>query len=347
MRFSAVIWPHSDAGIDAVVRLAKVAEDNGYDTCYVGDSQMLWHDVWVCLAACAAATDRIKLGAGVTNIVTRHPTVTVNAAMSLNMMSKGRAVLGIAAGDSALRTAGMSPVRLKTLQERIPQMKALLAGEEVDAMEWYDPRGEKAWGVETRMRVVGAKEWGRVPIHWAVVRPQSVEVAAEIADGLVVVGNLAGVEEGRELMVAALTRGAERAGRDPASVRVLFAAAAACDEDVEKAMAQVRDTAARAVANVGWLPDSIKTEHADAIKELKEHYKFYDHLDTRADHLRLVPDELARQTTIVGTREECIARCRELEAGGITDIGITGSTLDEHGMRENLELFARDIVPYV
>ena len=36
MRFSVMIWPHSAAAIDPVVKLAQVAEEEGYDTVYIG-----------------------------------------------------------------------------------------------------------------------------------------------------------------------------------------------------------------------------------------------------------------------------------------------------------------------
>jgi 5,10-methylenetetrahydromethanopterin reductase len=348
MRFSVMIWPHSEATIDPVVRLAKVADDEGYDTFYVGDSQMIWNDVWVTLAACAVATKRVKLAPGVTNIVTRHPVVTVNAITSLNMLSDGRAVLGIAAGDSALRTAGLSPVRLAYLNERLARMKALLRGEETETMEWYDPRGEKAWGVESRMRVIGAEQWGsKIPIEWAVLLPKSAEVAAEQSDGVIIVGNLGGTEEGRRVTMERVASGAEKGGRDPKDVRVIFSCDAAIDDDREKAFQQVRETAARVVANVGWLPDEIAVEHADTLKALKEHYQFYEHLDVTADHRELIPDELASKVCIVGTPEDCIKKCRELKEGGVTDIAIFGTSQDEDATRVKLERFAREVMPHV
>ena len=136
MKFSCMIWPHSGTVVDPVVRLAQTAEACDFETVYVGDSQMIWNDIWVTLAACAVATKKVRLGTGVTNMVTRHPAVTANAAMSLNMLSEGRAVLGLGAGDSAVRTAGLSPARLPQIRERIEFMRKLLQGQEVDALEW-------------------------------------------------------------------------------------------------------------------------------------------------------------------------------------------------------------------
>ena len=120
MKFSCMIWPYSGTDIDPVVRLAQAAESCGFETVYIGDSQMIWNDVWVALTACALNTERVRLGTGVTNLVTRHPTATANAINSLNMISQGRAVLGVGAGDSAVRTAGLSPATLAETNRAIP-----------------------------------------------------------------------------------------------------------------------------------------------------------------------------------------------------------------------------------
>jgi 5,10-methylenetetrahydromethanopterin reductase len=343
-----MIWPHSDVTIDPVVRLAQVAEDTGFDTVYVGDSQMLWNDVWITLAACALGTKRVRLGPGVTPILSRHPAVTANAAVSLNMLSNGRAVLGLAAGDSALRTIGVSPTPLALLKEVVPKIKALMTGEEVDVIEWYDPRPEKAWGVESRMQMAAPAGWQKpVPIEWAVLRPQAAEAAGEIADGVIVTGGLGNNPEGAKVAVESIATGARRAGRDPAELRVICATEAAIDDDREKAIDQVRPTAARLVANVGWLPDSIKVEHADSIAKIKEGYSFYEHLDLTARHRELIPDELAQKVCITGNAEDCITKCRQLEEAGVTDIAIFATSQDEEGGRRTLEKFAREVIPHV
>jgi len=131
MRCSTMIWPFSGTTLAPVVELAKFADAHDFDSVYVGDSQMLWNDVWVALGMCAMATSRVRLGPGVTNTVTRHPAVTANAIMSVNMASNGRAVLGVGAGDSAVRTAGLSPARLGGIRNALVYMRALLTGKEV------------------------------------------------------------------------------------------------------------------------------------------------------------------------------------------------------------------------
>lgn len=348
MRFSVMIWPFSGQTVEPVVRLARVAEESGFETVYVGDSQMLWNDVWVNLAACALATERVLLGPGVTNLVTRHPAVTVNAITSLNMVSRGRAVLGLGAGDSAVRTAGLSPTPLSVLRERIPLMRALLDGEEVGVMDWYEPGARtRTWGAEQRMRVVGTETWGGTPIYLAVMQPKSAEAAGELADGVIVDGHMGGNAEGASATVAAASEGAMRAGKDPGSLRFIAAIDAAIDDDRGKALDQVRPTAARNIARKPWLPDTLGVDHAEVVKQVTDAYRFYEHLDLTARHRELIPDEVAQKCAIAGTPEDCVAKSRELEAAGITDIALFVTSQDETASRTTLERFARDVVPHV
>jgi 5,10-methylenetetrahydromethanopterin reductase len=347
MRFSTMIWPHSLATIDTVVRLAQAAERLGLDTVYVGDSQMIWNDVYVTLTACALNTRRVRLGPGVTNTVTRHPAVTVNALTSLNMVSNGRAVCGIGAGDSAVRTAGLAPARLSEIKERVEFMKGLFGGAEVDALPPAEGADRNVWGQEKRVRVIGTERWGKVPIEFAVMSPKSARVAGMICDGVIVDGHMGGNAEGVRATVRAVREGAADAGRDLGGFRIIAAIEGAIDDDRTTALDQVRPTAARNIARKSWLPDCIGVEHAEVVRKVSEGYRFYQHLDRTAAHRQLVPDAVAMRCCIAGTPQDCIDKVRELEAAGITDIAMTTTAQDERSARNLFERFAREVMPRV
>lgn len=349
MRFSVMIWPYSGVTIEPVVRLTQCAEQCGFETVYVGDSQMLWNDVYICLACCAQATTRVKLGTGVTNLVTRHATVTANAMVSLNMLSRGRAVLGVGAGDSAVRTAGLSPAKRSQLRRDVLLMRKLLSGHAV-APQAGRPDGDettdkKVWGQVARLQLAGAEEWGSLPIEIAVMSPKAASLVGEIGDGLIIDGHLGGNAEGAQVAIQAAADGARSAGKDPARLRYIAAIDAAIDDDRRAALDQVRPTAARNIANKLWLPDTIGVEHAEVVKAVTESYRFHEHLDLTARHRELIPDAVAQKCTIAGTPEDCIAKVYELEAAGITDIAIFVTTQNEAAARITLERFAKEVMP--
>src|SRR3970040_1061380 len=88
-RLGLALW-----GTEPVARLAahaRLAEELGFDSVWVIDSQLLCREVYVTLAAIALATKNIRFGPGVTQPVTRHASVTASAIATLQDTSGGRA----------------------------------------------------------------------------------------------------------------------------------------------------------------------------------------------------------------------------------------------------------------
>ena len=130
-------------------------ESEGARHVWVIDSQLAMKDVYAGLVVAALNTTRIGLGTGVTNAVTRHPTVTANAIAAVNEISHGRAILGLGAGDSALYGIGLQPQKVAEVEQAIAFF---------------------------RERV------GDIPIYLAVSRQRMCELAGRAADGAIVMG---------------------------------------------------------------------------------------------------------------------------------------------------------------
>ena len=93
----------------AVAEMARAIERSGFDACFVTDHPMpgdRWlasgghHtlDPWVALAFAAAATSRLRLHTHVLVLPYRNPFLTAKAAASLDVLSGGRLILGVASG---------------------------------------------------------------------------------------------------------------------------------------------------------------------------------------------------------------------------------------------------------
>src|SRR5574342_464283 len=101
----------------AGVQLAKLAEDLGYENFWVGDSHMIWRELYVLLGAIAVTTKRLRIGPGVTHPEIRHLTVTASAMATLNELSEGRALLGMGVGATGPENIGLNPVTVERLGE--------------------------------------------------------------------------------------------------------------------------------------------------------------------------------------------------------------------------------------
>ena len=76
-----------------VVTFARAAEECRYEALFVPEA---WgRDAFVTLGALARVTERIGLGTGIVNIYTRTPALLAMAALTLDEISGGRAVLGL------------------------------------------------------------------------------------------------------------------------------------------------------------------------------------------------------------------------------------------------------------
>src|SRR3954453_7434803 len=114
--------------IDYVVR----AEELGYSHAWYADSQMIWSDVYACLALAATRTTRIQLGTGVSIVGTRTAPVTAAAIATINRLAPGRTFLGLGNGHTAWRLMGQKPMPMSDLEESVRVVRALLDGDETD-----------------------------------------------------------------------------------------------------------------------------------------------------------------------------------------------------------------------
>ncbi|NIR37666.1 MAG: LLM class flavin-dependent oxidoreductase [Actinobacteria bacterium] len=162
--------------IAEMVGLATHAEDLGFDRCWVYDEGLVTRDVYVTMAAIAAATERLEVGPGITNPYTRHPAQTASAVASLDEATGGRAFLGIGAGGSlTLDPIGLARSRpLGAVRETIEVCRALFGGEAVD----YD--GEHVTLSSARL------DYGRPEIEiWLAGRgPRMLQLGGAAADGV-------------------------------------------------------------------------------------------------------------------------------------------------------------------
>lgn len=84
-------------GASSIARLAKEAEDAGWDGVYVGDA--IWcEDPMIGLAAAATNTSHIRLGTMVIPMPLRRPWKLASEAVALDHLSAGRLTLGLGAG---------------------------------------------------------------------------------------------------------------------------------------------------------------------------------------------------------------------------------------------------------
>jgi alkanesulfonate monooxygenase SsuD/methylene tetrahydromethanopterin reductase-like flavin-dependent oxidoreductase (luciferase family) len=126
----------------AILRLARAAEDSGWDGLSIWDSLGLSMgtsaaDPFVALAAVAASTERLRLITSIISVARRRPQLVVQAAGTLDLLSAGRLVLGVGAGEDrpdfeAFGEPHERSTRISRMDEALAIIDAGLRGHTLD-----------------------------------------------------------------------------------------------------------------------------------------------------------------------------------------------------------------------
>jgi probable F420-dependent oxidoreductase len=154
-------WPYADALLDPLSRL---------------------YDPFVALAAAASVTEHLLLGFGVCLMTHRDPINTAKAVASLDHLSEGRVILGVAGGalDEAMRNHGAPfKQRWQIVRDRTLAMKAIWRDEVAEYHgEFVD--FEPMWSFPKPVQAGGPPIWIGSNSKWVPGR------VADYADGWIV-----------------------------------------------------------------------------------------------------------------------------------------------------------------
>jgi G6PDH family F420-dependent oxidoreductase len=174
---------------NTLVANAQLAEQVGFKFLLISDHFHPWVSqqgnsafVWSVLGGIAGATQRVRVGTGVTCPIMRfHPALTAQAAATVAAMMPGRFFLGLGTGEY-LNEHIFGEVwpdidtRQKMLAEAVSIIRELWKGEE------YSCNGTYFTVRDARIYTLPEKP---PPIYIAASGSESAELAAEIADGLI------------------------------------------------------------------------------------------------------------------------------------------------------------------
>jgi F420-dependent oxidoreductase-like protein len=259
-------------GIDqlfpTVIAQAREAESAGFDSVFVmdhfyqlpmlgtPDQPML--EAYSALAALATATERVQLGTLVTGNTYRNPTLLAKTITTLDVISQGRAILGIGTGwfelehDQLGFDFGTFTDRFNRLDEALQIILPMLKGERPTFSGTYYRASEALANPRYRdhipLMIGGSGEKKTIPR------------AARHFDHLNVI---AGFDElPRKLQV--VQQQCEKIGRDPATLETSTLITALLDENVKPDVVPAEMSQRMVVGSADSIADQIKTKVIDA-----------------------------------------------------------------------------------
>ncbi|MCZ6865861.1 MAG: LLM class flavin-dependent oxidoreductase [Chloroflexi bacterium] len=298
-------------GISEQIRLAQYAEERGFDSVWVCETRLA-RDAVTPLAAFATATQRVKLGAGVVNNWTRTSALMAMTFATLAELAPGRVILGIGSSWEPLAwKQGIERRKtLRAMREYVDVVRRLLALESVtlegEVVKVRDLRLDLGHGVP--QEPIG------VPIYIGATGPRMMELAGEIADGI-----LHNFFTSPQYLRRSLERariGAERAKRSLESIDMAQMIGVSMSQDAAEARNTVRSLLAMYIGQQPHIARASGVEE-DLIKRIHDKLGGWPpRPGGLEDATPLVRDSVVDLLSAAGTPEMCRQRVQGyLDAG--------------------------------
>ena len=175
-RIGLSINTRSETSDEELIAIAKLADEQGYHSFWAAES---WgRDAFTILAMIACNTQNIGLATGIVNVFSRTPALIAQSIASLDIMSKGRAILGLGSSGKVV-VEGWHGVPfdfpLGRTREYVEIIRKALSGAPVDHQG-------KFYQME-RFRMISPPVQERLPIYLASLGPKNLALTGEVADG--------------------------------------------------------------------------------------------------------------------------------------------------------------------
>ena len=304
--------------------LVAAAEECGFDAVFAAEA---WgSDAFTPLAWWGSATRRVRLGTSVVQMSARTPAACAMHALTLDHLSGGRFVLGLGVSGPQVVEGWYGQPFAKPLartREYLSVLRQVLAREAPvtnDGPHYPLPyQGPGALGLGKPLKPITHPLRADLPIWLGAEGPKNVSLAAEIADGWLAIyyaPRLAGMYD------EWLEEGLAKAGR----TREGFEVAATCQVVVTDDPVGVRGFLKPFVAlYIGGMGAPGMNFHAEVFTRMgygevvADIGKLY-RAGRKDEAAQVVPDELVREISIVGTAEEVRAEVARWEAAGVTQL---------------------------
>jgi probable F420-dependent oxidoreductase len=306
----------------------RQAEELGLGTAFLSERYNSKEACTLCGAA-GAVTGSIRIATAVTNHNTRHPIVTAGHALTMHGLTGGRYVLGLGRGIAPMQKAyGIPPITTAQMEDFAGLVRRLLHGEAVIGHD--GPAGAYPY------LQLGPDVADEVPLLLVAFGPNSLALGGRCFDEVVL--HTYFTDETTARAVKTVKEAAEKAGRDPAAVKVWSCFATIGDhvpedrrlmKSVGRMATYLQGYGDLLVKTNGWDPTVLARFRADPMVAT-----FRGGIDMHAtteqlEHIAtLIPEDWLRHSA-TGSPGQCVEAVRNQFALGCDGVILHGATPDE------------------
>lgn len=306
---------------DALAEL-RDGERLGFGTVFVSERYNK-KEAGVLCGAAGAATERLRIQTAATNHNTRHPMVTAGLARTMQSLTGGRFVLGLGRGITPLQDAfGQGRITTAQMEDFAGVLRRLFRGEVVFGHD--GPAGR--WPV---LHLDSSLD-EHLPMGITAFGPNTLELAGRCFDEVVL--HTYFTDETTVRCVETVKAAAERAGRDPADVKVWSCFATVGDhlpyearllKTVGRLGTYLQGYGDLLVRTNGWDPAVLQRFLADPVVGSVRGLDIEGTTEQLEHAATLIPDEWF-EPSATGSAEECAAAVRGQLALGCDGVILHG-----------------------
>lgn len=295
-------------------RVVVAADRSGYDTVWAPEAY--GPDTFTVLADLAARTERIRLATGIANVFARTPAMLAQSAASLDLLSGGRAIVGLGtSGHQVVEGWHGVPFEhsLQRLRETIDIVRLMLRRDPLD----YE--GE-VFRLHGGLRLILHPERPRIPIYVASITPGGLALTGELADGWLPV--FFSPQHFGTALRPSLERGAARSGRSLEDLEICAFQQVVVTDDVGRARDLARPTLALYIGGMGSREKNYYNRLFRSYGFEREAAQVQDlYLNgRRREAMAAIPDRLIDLVSVFGPLERCREQLRERAAAGLPGV---------------------------
>ena len=297
-----------EAADEELISVAKHADELGYHSFWAAES---WgRDAFTVLTMIACNTRNIRLATGIVNVFSRTPALIAQTIASLDILSKGRAILGLGSSGQVV-VEGWHGVPfdspLARTREYIEIIRAALSGALVNHQG-------KFYQME-RFRMISPPVQERLPIYIASLGPKNLELTGEVADGWLPVWL---IRERIADLKEQLAIGAARSGRDIADVTVapyLMCYTSDSSEDLDHGADLLRAHMAYYIGGMGtfYFESFSRAGFATEAKAVRDAWGSKN----RDQAANAVSDRMLESVSVLGDAQQCRDQMAKFRQAGV------------------------------
>lgn len=323
-------------GFEETAREIGELEQAGLDIAFVPEAYSF--DAVSQLGYLAAKTTRMELGSGIFQIYTRTPSLTAMTAAGLDYVTGGRFVLGLgASGPQVIEGFHGLPydAPLGRTRELIDICRKVWRRERLthEGKHYRIPLPEEqGTGLGKPLKLINHPVRDRIPIFIAAIGPKNVALTAELAEGWQPI--FFHPEKAGSVWGDSLAKGKAKRDPDLGELQIYAGAALAIGEDVEHLLEGIKPMLALYIGGMGAKGKNFYNDLAKRYGYEREAERIQDlYLDGKKDEAAAaVPDELVRETSLIGPPSFVAERIAAFAEAGVTTINLTplaGSTAEK------------------